>query len=546
MKRHALCHFLCCSFACLGLAAVAQAAGDFVILGEGNAFWTNNSAAPICKELIKLQRDHTFHGIAFTPSNDWVVLLEGNGYYTSNSDLPMCKKMVELQKAKNTTFKAISFSPAGGSTLFWNKDGSWTLGKVPDDAFKKIEEVSKSGGTLRSVSYGPNGAWVVLFDKTGIASGNIPDDLGKVFDNAIKNTLTVRCVCFTTSGAWICLTNNGWWTNNLDHPACKMIASLEKQHKELHWVSVAPEIGPHDFTKWSDYIRKQCDGKLPGGYAFEVLHQGKIVAKGAEGWARAPWQPSDPSVKWTLDKPMGVASVSKTITAVALLKLWEETNHKFSLDDPFWPHIKAVCPTASADVKKVTIRDLLCHKSGFKQLDSYENPKDLEKLLTQPLAYPPGKHYAYDNNNFYIARLVIEQIGHVEYTPYVKQHVLKPMGITRMETHFQAQQPTCGYGKPGSTRPGFPFDWNCNASAGAAGWYASVSDMGRFLNGLREHKVLSPQTTDMMYKGLLGWDTSEPGWEKNGGWFWDEGSAPGSRAGLSAVPSSTSPTTSTP
>jgi hypothetical protein len=29
----------------------------------------------------------------------------------------------------------------------------------------------------------------------------------------------------------------------------------------------------------------------------------------------------------------------------------------------------------------------------------------------------------------------------------------------------------------------------------------------------------------------LGWDTSEPGWEKNGGWFWDEGTAPGSRAG---------------
>jgi CubicO group peptidase (beta-lactamase class C family) len=531
MKRHAQCHFLCCSVAWLGLVAVAQAAGDFVILGEGNAFWTNNSGAPICKELLKLQRDHTFHSVAFTPSNDWVVLLEGNGYYTSNSDLSMCKKIVELQKAKNTTFNALAFSPAGGSTLFWNKDGSWTLGSVPADAFQKIVEVSKSGGTLRSVSYGPNGAWVVLFDKTGIASGNIPDGLGKVFDNAIKNNLTVRCVCFTTSGAWICLTNNGWWTNNLDHPACKMIASLEKQHKDIHWVSVASEIGPHDFNKWSDYIHKQCDGKLPGGYAFEVLHQGKIVAKGAEGWARAPWQPSDPSVKWTLDKPMGVASVSKTITAVALLKLWEETNQKFSLDDPFWPHIKSICPTASADVKKVTIRELLCHKSGFKQMDSYENPKDLEKLLTRPLAFPPGTHYAYDNNNFYIARLVLEQIGHVEYTPYVKQHVLKPMGITRMETHFQAQQPTCGYGKPGSTRPGFPFDWNCDAKAGAAGWYASVADMGRFLNGLRDHKVLSPQTTDMMYKGLLGWDISEPGWEKNGGWFWDEGSAPGSRAG---------------
>ncbi len=390
----------------------------------------------------------------------------------------------------------------------------------------------KSGGTLRSVSFGPGGEWVVLFDKTGIWSGNIPDDLGKVFDNAIKKNLTIRCVCFTTTGTWICLTNNGWWTNNVNHPACKMIADLEKQHQALHWVAVAPEIGPHDFKKWADYIHQQCDGKLPGGYAFEVLHEGKVVAKGAEGWARAPFQPESPSVKWTLDKPMGIASVSKTVTAVGLLKLWEETGQKFSLDDPFWPKIKAICPQASAsDVKKVTIRQLLQHKSGFKQTDAYESPQDIEKLLTQPLAHPPGTHYEYNNNNFYIARLVLEQIGKVQYTPYVKDHVLKPMGITKMETHFQANAPTCGYGKPGSTRPGFPFDWQCDATAGAAGWYASANDVGRFLAGLRDHKVLSEATTDMMYKGLLGWDMSQPGYEKNGGWFWDEGSGAGSRAG---------------
>lgn len=46
--------------------------------------------------------------------------------------------------------------------------------------------------------------------------------------------------------------------------------------------------------------------------------------------------------------------------------------------------------------------------------------------------------------------------------------------------------------------------------------------MGKFLAGLHDHKVLSAATTDMMYKDLLGWDTSEPGWEKNGGWFWTQ------------------------
>ena len=33
-------------------------------------------------------------------------------------------------------------------------------------------------------------------------------------------------------------------------------------------------IGPHDFQKWAAVIHRQCDGKLPGCYAFEVLQHG--------------------------------------------------------------------------------------------------------------------------------------------------------------------------------------------------------------------------------------------------------------------------------
>jgi CubicO group peptidase (beta-lactamase class C family) len=509
---------------------VASADGDFVILGEGNAFWTSNVAAPVCKELIKLQKRHTIHSVAFTPTGDWVALIGGNGFCTSNVKLPACKKLAEFQKGKSV-FQSVAFAPFGGWTLLWNQNGNWTEGGVPEGAFKKMQTVVKNGGTLRSVAFGRDGAWVVLFDKTGVGYGNVPDDLGKVLDDAIKQGLTVRCVCFTNSGVWICLTDNGWWTSDLNHPAAKMIADLVEQRNSLNWVAVAPEIVPHDFEQWAAVVHRQCDGKLPGGYAFAVLQQGKVVAQGAEGWARTPWESEHPSVKWTVETPMGIASVSKTITAVALLKLWEESARKFSLDGPFWSHIKAICPSAHADVKKVTIRQLLMHKSGFKKTGDYTNPQDLEKLLNEPLTHKPGTHGEYQNNNYYIARLVLEQIGRVEYTPYVKEHVLKPMGITGMETHFSAHQPTCGYGKPGSMRAGFPFDWDCAATAGAAGWYGSIADLSRFLIGLRDHRVLSAATTTMMYKDLLGWDTSDPGWEKNGGWFWDEGSGPAARAG---------------
>jgi len=213
-----------------------------VILGERNAFWTNNLDAPIGKELATLQKGHTFRSVAFTPTGDWVALLEGNRYSTSNADLPACKKLTELQKGN--TFQCAAFAPTGGWTVLWNQNGNWTDGGIPDEAFKKMQEVVKGGGTLRSIAFGPNGAWVVLFDKAGVWYGSVPDDLGKVLDNAVKKGLTVRCVCFTTSGTWICLTSNGWWTSDANHPASKMIAELDRKHQSLQWVAVAPETGP--------------------------------------------------------------------------------------------------------------------------------------------------------------------------------------------------------------------------------------------------------------------------------------------------------------
>jgi CubicO group peptidase (beta-lactamase class C family) len=522
--------FVVCCFGAWPVGSpVARADGDYVVLGGGNSFWTNNLAAPISKQLSKLQNDHVFSDVAFTPRGDWVVLVEGHGFYSSQGDLPACRKLSELQEDKNT-FKCVAFTPTGGWAIFWNQNGHW-ISDGPEGASQKIQEVANQGGTLRSVAFGPHGAWVLLYDQRGVAYGNIPQDLVRILQDAEKNQLAIRCVAFTTTGTWFCLSNQGWWTSDLSHPASKQIGALEKEGKSPRWIAVAPEGGPHDFAKWSNIIHRALDGKLAGGYAFEVLQKGKVVAKGAEGWTRTPWEKQNPSLKWTLDKPMGVASVSKTVTAVALLKLWQETGQKFSLDDPFWPHIKQICPEAHADVKLVTVRQLLTHRSGFKPGDDYSKPEDLEKLLTQPLAHKPGAYEEYQNNNYYILRLIIEQIGHTQYTPYVKAQVLAPMGITHMETHFEAKEPLCGYLKLGIKRPGYPFDWNCDASAGAAGWYASAADLGRFLAGIREQKVLNPQTTEAMLKYNLGWDGSDPGWVKNGGWAWDEGSAPGSRAG---------------
>jgi CubicO group peptidase (beta-lactamase class C family) len=499
--------------------AAARADAPFVELDGRNGFWGSpgvpDDAVQNLKAVQQGNQDE-LKCIAFTPQGDWVFLFGGNGFYTSNVNLPACRKLRELQR-QGRELKCVAFAPAGGWTVLWDQNGNWTEGAIPDGAFQKIVDVTTNGGTLRSVAFGPNGSWVVLFDQTGIWYGGIGAELGKVLENAIRKQLTVLCVAFAGRD-WVCLTTGGWWTSNPQLAASRLIADNVRKGYLPKWVAVMPASGPTDFARWSQVIHGALDGKLAGGYAFEVLDHGKVVARGAEGWARAPWEPVAPSVKWTLDKPMSVASVSKTVTAVALLKLWEESNTRFSLDEPFWPHLKRVCPAAAADVQRVTIRELLTHRSGFQKVDDCTTPRDLQRLLKLPLAHRPGTVHEYQNNNYYILHLLIESIGRVPYTRYVKEHVLRPMGITHMETHSEAVRPTCAYSRPGDRQPGEPYQQDCASWAGAAGWYASASDLGRFLDGLRRHRVLSPETTAVMLEGSMGWDYSEPCWAKGGTW----------------------------
>ena len=90
-----------------------------------------------------------------------------------------------------------------------------------------------------------------------------------------------------------------------------------------------------------------------------------------------------------------------------------------------------------------------------------------------------------------------------------------------METHSEPTRPTCAYGVLGDRGPGDPSAQDCASWAGPAGWYASASDLGRFLIGLRDRKVLNPATSEVLWNECFGWDTSEPGWTKGG--FWPSG-----------------------
>ena len=196
---------------------------------------------------------------------------------------------------------------------------------------------------------------------------------------------------------------------------------------------------------------------VPGG-ALAVAKDGKLVVAKGYGWANvAAHQPV------TMDSLFCLASVSKALTAAAVLRLVEDG--KLSLDDRVYRLLGRPQPLdgfqLDARVKDITVRHLLLHAAGFDPhkggdymqmarkiaKQTGQKPPISDELLiryafSRPLAYAPGTEEHYSNFGFFLAREVIQRVSGQPYEQYVRQHVLQPAGISDMELERLGRLPT--------------------------------------------------------------------------------------------------------
>jgi CubicO group peptidase (beta-lactamase class C family) len=275
---------------------------------------------------------------------------------------------------------------------------------------------------------------------------------------------------------------------------------------------------------WRSELSKVLDGKAMG-YSYAIVESGQITEAGGVGYARAAYELSAPAVPMSAYTRVHLASVSKPITATAMMNVAE--SYGISIDAPFYPYVKSRWPVAAAGVEKVTLRQLLTHRSGMAAWgycgDNFT--ESMRQLLASPMANPTGT-YQYSNGNFCLVRAVIESITGMDYVTYVKTYVLQPMGITGMSCKPDAVNPTLYY-ESGVQSFGYFWSNDYSSQCGAYGWYASATDLAKFLIGIRNNTVLSAATTQTMLSGELGWfDASTAGgtaWHHNGAWITGDG-----------------------
>ncbi len=267
------------------------------------------------------------------------------------------------------------------------------------------------------------------------------------------------------------------------------------------------------------------------GGALTVAKDGRLVY--ARGFGLADRE-ANQSVQ--PDSLFRIASVSKPITAVAALKLYEEG--KLDLDAQAFSLLRDLQPPRGVSpdprLQEITVRQLLQHSSGLVRSCfgiSTENiaaaravgvppPAEAEALVRygmgQPLEFAPGTRSSYSTLAYCALGRVIERVQALRYEEFVKQHVLAPAGVSRMQIgrtlpHEHVLGEVRYYDKPGaplavSVYPPHPlvprpYAQHVEGVESGGGWIGSAIDLLRFvtaIDGQRPPALLKPETVALM------------------------------------------------
>jgi CubicO group peptidase (beta-lactamase class C family) len=336
---------------------------------------------------------------------------------------------------------------------------------------------------------------------------------------------------------------------------------------------MAPETQFADFDKVvNSFMRKWS----LSGATVAVSKNGKLVYAKGFGYAdKETMIPAEPYHKFR------IASVSKLVTAIAIMKLQEDgllsvNDRVFGpdgiLNDSYFSEPK------DKRVYSITVGHLLSHKGGWSQRrgDQMFMPLQVSKELGVPLPvstkeivrfalnkrlhFTPGAGKSYSNLGYSILGLVIEKVSGMSYEEYCRINILEPIGIYDMmlAKNFYDQkaplevtyyEPDDVALKPAIDGSGIlvppAYGGNDIEALGAAGaWLSTAPDMMRLLlsvDGFDSRKdILSNESIKFMTDNYNGY--APVGWKTtifNGTW-WRTGSFPGTTCMIKRQPDGTS------
>ena len=258
------------------------------------------------------------------------------------------------------------------------------------------------------------------------------------------------------------------------------------------------------------------------GYSCEV----GSMPPGFGGLART--STDAPSLPMAPDLVTDIASVSKTMTATAILQLL--TKDGLTIDTKIAPYLYRDW-VQGPNISQLTFKDLLTHSTGFGQLPNNAcgngiTYSTLEALVAGGVSSANIGKPDYGNCNFALLREIMPALLHQSltnypdgpqraqqsstlYISYMNANVFQPVGVpTSSCTPPSGPNGILSYPYPAGNTAGTNWD-DWSLQCGAGGWVLSGDQIFRVINDLATgNTLLTTAEKKQMFADCLGWDCS--------------------------------------
>lgn len=299
--------------------------------------------------------------------------------------------------------------------------------------------------------------------------------------------------------------------------------------KIIFFLFIAPlhSVNAQTITPPDDYILDQMRPEKIPGVVTALVKDGKLAYTKGYGVADI-----DKDIPYTPNSIQGIQSISKIVTATAIMKLWEQ--HEFELDDPINDYLPFPITNPYYPNTAITFRMLLCHTSSVDFGNRFINATlpqisgfypgtapALEYFLQNYFVpggsfyvdsvsyyrFEPGTQFVYSNYGYAILGYLVERISGQLFHEYCNENIFSPLCMNNTAWYYSELDINLAvtpYDAVNSFNHPFTYDLYEWVDYPAMGLKSTVFDISRFMQmhlnyGILEGvRIIESETEDMM------------------------------------------------
>ncbi|MBC6982278.1 serine hydrolase [Caulobacter sp. 17J80-11] len=212
------------------------------------------------------------------------------------------------------------------------------------------------------------------------------------------------------------------------------------------------------------------------------------------------WADKGLGVRFSRYTPFNIASITKTFTAAAVMRLVEEG--VVALDDP----LRRFFPDAPEDKAAITLAQLLSHSSGLeRQVLRGKEPLTREdataQILGSKLGAAPGERFTYSNEGFRLLAAVVEVASKRSFRTVVDEEIFTPAGMANsgFAQDYRTRATIARGCNEWKALASFREEQNPGWYEGAGNIVSTAVDLERYVTALEAGAIVRPDSLAQMF-----------------------------------------------